>query len=130
MDLGALRCCGRFPCKLDLGIRLCFGIPANILCSFSLPWHVVSMKLWNEWQNRHIHTRFKVFNYKRCLYATATSQVRMKRHANEAAAHNTPCSGHTYAALHEAIHPKKPVISQVRHRIATDRPRECHAYAI
>ena len=42
---GTLRCCGRFPCRLNLGIRLCFGIPATILRSFPVPWHVVSMKV-------------------------------------------------------------------------------------
>ena len=44
VDLRALRCCGRFQCRQDLGIRLSFGIPANILRSFPLPRHVVSMK--------------------------------------------------------------------------------------
>ena len=54
----------------------------------------------------------------------------MKSRGNEAAAHYTPRLRHTYAALREAIRPKNPVISQVRHGIATDTPRERHEYAI
>ena len=112
------------------GSGCALAFPPTFFALFLFPGMLSLWKLWNEWQNRHLHTHFIFLNYKRRLYATATSQVRMKRRANEAAVHYTPRLRHTYAALRAAIRPKKPVISQVRHRIAIDTPRERHAYAI
>lgn len=71
-----------------------------------------------------------LFQIVNTAYATATSQVRKKRRANEAATHYTPRLRHTYARLREALRPKNPVIPQVRYRNATDTPRKRQAYAM
>ena len=68
-----------------------------------------------------MHTRF-IPNCKRRLYATATSQLRMKRRANETTTHYT----RRYAKLYVPRTTDTPGTPQN----ATDTPRKRQAYAM